>query len=86
MGWTGRLVYGVWRFRFLGCDTTIRTCEFDNEDYIHSALNLAGGSRDIRTKVVISIRVDNHFIPPIRLAHLYLSASSTAQHQMQPSA
>lgn len=28
--------------------------------------------------------VENIFIPAIQLAHLYLSASSSAQHQMQP--
>ena len=28
--------------------------------------------------------VENIFIPAIQLAHLYLSASSAAQHQMQP--
>jgi hypothetical protein len=31
------------------------TASFDIGEYIHSALNLAGGSLDIRTKVIISI-------------------------------
>ena len=51
---------------------------FDIGDYVHSALNLANDSLDIRTKG------ENPFNRAIEFPHLYLSASSTAQHQRQP--